>query len=396
MAFISPDLVLPARTIPSSLETKTQVDGSQDGGVNSQPAQASLPTKAARSVGGLEYVPMELITRLSVDETEELRKLLEIPSSPARTALIERLQSDATSSSTPLLLQLDSKGQTLLHRLYELSTQPMLPAFEQAGISRNEVVESVLNEVLHPGEINQSSKGTCAATSMQYMLVARQPAEFVRLMVGLVSPAGKVALANGETLKRVSDSIRPDTSLRSVSERLFQSAMMDFSNPGKYSNDKDLNIVNLLVAKLRHAGTKRSDKGLSALFNQPYRSFRGWYGDGSKSFDESLLEVMRRAAPNEIYCSMNWESPQSKQNDDRAHAVTLVAIRDGRVFFRNPWGSDGQYVREQGPKREIEDEKTGLESMEIKDFLKDIHKVYAPESSLPDQRAGLQAMIQSR
>lgn len=396
MSFIWTESVFPARNAPQALETRAPADQRPTQIDIPQHIETSRPVQVApRHIGGLENVPIDLITRLSVTETEELSRLLEALPSVSRTALTDALNESAQAGSKPVILEIDSTGMTLMNRLYELATEPMHEAFTRADISRDDVVRSVLDEVLRPGGINQSSKRTCAATSMQYMLVVRQPAEFVRLIKGLTSAEGKVDLANGETLSRVADSVQPDTSRRSVSERLFQSAMMEFANPGKHSNEKDLSITNLGFAKISLRGMGAPNQALNALFNDKHVSFRGWFGDGSKTFNQTLQEAIERTLPQAIYCTMNWKTSQSEHAERREHAVVITGIRDGRIFFRNPFGASVALGLEQGlgPERKIEDAVTGLESMKLSDFLRESPTVYIPEASMPGRRGGTQAVI---
>ena len=104
----------------------------------------------------------------------------------------------------------------------------------------------MIEETAHPGRVNQGNRGTCTMTSVSYLLAKNHPAEYARLAAGMMSPSGTARLANGETLRRVEDSIAPDDNKsRSPSERLLQSALMDFADGSKtYSNRDDRSHAN--------------------------------------------------------------------------------------------------------------------------------------------------------
>jgi hypothetical protein len=269
------------------------------------------------------------------------------------------------------LLDKDKDGNTLLDNLHAMATGPLAPALEANGITRSALLSSVMEEAGMPGEINQSNRGTCTVTSMQHMLCENDPAEYVRIMRGLTSPEGTVQLRNGATLRREEDSVAPDSATdRSASERMFQSAMMEYSNGNlDYSNLTDKNTGKkpgfLWFKKdVSHSGlyADQQERGIEALFGRNFNVVSGNAG---------ISELQQRSGQ-ELLINMKW--------GDGAHAVTFEKIENGRVYFRNPWGPTGapEGTTYDNPPRRLEDGATRLESMSMEDFQKVFHRVFIP------------------
>jgi hypothetical protein len=264
------------------------------------------------------------------------------------------------------LLDKDKDGRTLLSNLHAMATGKLAPALEEQGITRASLLSSVMQEAGQPGEINQSNRGTCTVTAMQYMLCKEDPAEYVRLMRGLTSPGGTVKMRNGDTLKREEDSIAPDSATsRSASERLFQSAMMEYSN-GKlnYSNVTDTS-TGKNTARSGLNGDEQ-ERGLQALFGRDYEQFGGK--------PDKAVEVLKKASGQRLLLDLKW-------GKNGGHAVTFVKIENDRVYFRNPWGptGDAKGTTYESPPRRLEDPDTRLESMSLEDFKKAFKRVYLPD-----------------
>jgi hypothetical protein len=325
---------------------------------------------------------MQLLTVFANGNLETQRHLV---------ALTERsLSVGQPPVEMPALLDRDSKGKTLLDSLTAIATQPLEPALGQGGVSRESLLASVLQETGKPGEIDQLGRGTCTVTSMQYMLCTKNPAEYGRLIAGLVGPGGTVKLKNGDTLTRVPDSIAPDDTVRSPSERLFQSALMDYGNGSvDYSNQSGESVAKGFV---RYYGPGEGFTGLHSpgqlrvlegLFGAKFEvrwpavgTSASLYGASRRS-PESLLKDLKDRLPGQVLVDLAW-------SEEGAHAVVCEKIENDRVYFRNPWGPsafpDG-FVRGGALPYRIEDHTTGLQSIPVKDFLERIEDIYVPDTS---------------
>jgi hypothetical protein len=266
------------------------------------------------------------------------------------------------------LLDTDTTGKTLLENLNQIATQPMPQSFADAGVTRESLLASITQEASTPGQINQHDRGTCTVTSMQYMLNSNNPAEYVRLMAGLTSESGQVRLANGDTLSRDADSIAMDSATsRSSSERLFQSAMMQYARggaEGDYSNvtNKDDGL---------QAGEQ--ERALEALFSNGYDNYDGtWYN--FTPGNEDVLNRLRDRSPEDTYIRMHWG-----EGKEGGHAVVVDRVENGRVYFRNPHGPGGtQGDVLTNPPRVVEDPANGVQSMSEEDFLKWVKSAMIP------------------
>jgi hypothetical protein len=272
------------------------------------------------------------------------------------------------------LLDKDKNGSTLLSNLHAIATGKLDPSLEANGVHREDLLSSIMQEASRPGEINQSSKGTCTVTSMQYMLCKEDPAEYVRLMRGLLSPSGEVKMRNGDTLKRDAGSVPSDTAWdRSASERIFQAAMMEYSN-GKlnYDNGTDKstgkeNVFLWIDKKVNKGGLNggEQERGLQALFGRDFKQFTGLTPKMS-------VDVLKKFSGQNVLMDLKW--------GDGGHAVTFTKIEGDRVYFRNPWGAtgDAKGTAYDHPPRRLEDPATRLESMSLKDFEKVFKRAFLP------------------
>lgn len=140
-----------------------------------------------------------------------------------------------------LLARSDSLGKSLLGSLLALVDEPMLPSFEEVP-GRSILLGELVRTIAEPGRITQGMKGTCAATCVETYVAERDPAEYARLVVGLVAPEGKVMLRTGEPLCRDEEALvpTPQEYRRGPVSRLFQVACMEYAYPDlDYRNAED-------------------------------------------------------------------------------------------------------------------------------------------------------------
>jgi len=65
------------------------------------------------------------------------------------------------------LLDVDKNGKALLSGLYSLATQPLHSDIEKAsGVTRKNLLYSVMKEAANPGKVNQGSHGTCTVSNI--------------------------------------------------------------------------------------------------------------------------------------------------------------------------------------------------------------------------------------
>ncbi|HEY0883578.1 MAG TPA: hypothetical protein VGD87_18725 [Archangium sp.] len=225
----------------------------------------------------------------------------------------------------------DSKGQTTLANLARLATQPLNPG-AASDTTKSELMASVLQNLANPNRIDQGNAPTCTVTSMQFELVADEPAEFVRLMADLTGPQGRAKMRGGSDLVlEAGEGGARDG--RSISDTLFQNAAMEFGNGKDAQFDpyagKSVNAKT--GAEQRGLKPAQQTQVLRQLFGVNYESknFKS-EAEGQKAL-EKLRTVDTRG---------NQNRPIVLQLDqgDFNHAVTFERVKENRVYFRDPYG----------------------------------------------------------
>jgi hypothetical protein len=270
------------------------------------------------------------------------------------------------------VLDVDAHGHTLLENLKTMHLQlEALPAsVKKQGLDPMMTMLASLSELTDPGQINQGNRGTCTATSLQYQLVKENPAEYARLLIGLMSADGKVQLRNGDWMSRVTDSIATDDNYgRSESERLFQAAVMNYGRAG-YSNATGGGTG------LEMQQVNRASEG---LFGGKFHVFDGADPNPVKAMFEKksqsaarVLQKFRERSGQLTITALRW-SPKF------AHAVAVEGIRGDRVFYRNPWGKDFQPDSAEGGPPSRRPENDGLESISVADFIRLFDSAVVPD-----------------
>ena len=278
---------------------------------------------------------------------------------------------DREINGNSALFDMDKNWDNLLENLHQLTVQEISPEFAENNISRDELITSILQEVSHPGEVNQGSwHGTCTVTSMQYMLCKNNPAEYVRLMSGLISPDGTVEMRNGDILKRDIGSIPFDGDTgRSVTERIFQSALMEYANGWlDYDTRVDRNLLPIPFVQIGYPGLNASqqERALEGIFGVDYDII---------SNKDQIIDELNQRADQDIYVAMLWN-----ENKTDGHAVVITKIENGRVYFRNPWGptADPAGTEYDNPPRILEDPSSRIVSMTVEDFKDWVMYIFVP------------------
>lgn len=119
----------------------------------------------------------------------------------------------------------NADGKNLLGALTAMSEAKL-----KAPLSNHQILAETVRELASPASIKQHQKNSCSAASLQIVMATERPAEYVRLMAGLASEQGEVALANGkgQPLKRLAGSELGDDTARTATSRLWQNAFMDY------------------------------------------------------------------------------------------------------------------------------------------------------------------------
>jgi hypothetical protein len=218
-------------------------------------------------------------------------------------------------------------GQNLLQTLHGISHQAFTP-----GVDKTDFLSELVHEIAVPSAINQQDKATCTVASVQMLTATNHPAEYARVVAGLASPGGQVRLQRGDTLTREPGTEADDGSARSHPSRLWQAAFMQFAvGPNvDYDNDKDQRddgkwgIFAPELDKVVDALTAR-DTRLLTIDNQTPASI--------------VNEIARHAnAGKPVPVCMDWGERDASGNEHPGHDILVTAVKDGKVYYDNPWG----------------------------------------------------------
>lgn len=238
----------------------------------------------------------------------------------------------------------------MLGGLEKLTTQELAP-----GIDRQQLLSDVVQEVATPESVAQRSKGTCMATSIEIQLMQKNPAEYVRLVGGLASPAGEVQTAGGDTLKVEADALTDNTD-RTVSQRLLAPALMEVANGrADYNNTLDRSFEPELAETQRHQPGKgqpgltaaQGDRLLESLYGRDFAFHNVGSAAEKAAGTEFITDQVRNGES--VVAGLSW--------NEGGHAVLVTGteVRDGQEYVHivNPWGREESIRRDEFEKRLI-------------------------------------------
>lgn len=129
----------------------------------------------------------------------------------------------------------------LLPNLAALATKKRHPELVlQGGIDSDLLLQQTIRHVDNPLRVQQGlGRGTCGAGVIQYLLLRRDAAEFVRLIEGITGFTGQATLRSGRTLTLPRTAIPRDASERVDIDRLFQSTIMNHATAMSWLFDYD-------------------------------------------------------------------------------------------------------------------------------------------------------------
>lgn len=229
---------------------------------------------------------------------------------------------------------------TLLGGLAKLATQEV-----GAGIDRQQLLSDVVQEVASPMAINQSTKGTCVPTSIQMQLIQNNPAEYVRLVSGLASPAGEVTTAGGDVLKVEPDALT-DATGRSVSQRLLAPALMELGNGrADYDNADDKHTGGDPGSNELGLTPSQADRVLESLYGRDF-AFSST-GSAAEKAAGTQMVMDELAAGRSVLVGLDWIGGGHKV------LVTGTETRDGQEYLTimNPWGRQESILRSEFEER---------------------------------------------
>jgi hypothetical protein len=217
-----------------------------------------------------------------------------------------------------------ANGDNLLAGLAKLVEQAVYP-----GMDRAELLGDLVQEIAFPSAINQGPVLTCTVTAMQIKLAMENPAEYVRLVSGLASPEGKVALANGVVIERKAG-IEGEESLRSMSSRLLAPALMEYGDGADYTYDPKTDLHYDKNGKAFNPGLvgPEIERAWEGLFGKPATQINVPPAKPEEAAQQVADQV---ASGGTVVVGL-------RQDAGGGHAVLVTGVRDGRVYYTNPFG----------------------------------------------------------
>ncbi|MEW5743552.1 MAG: hypothetical protein AB1938_31865 [Myxococcota bacterium] len=192
----------------------------------------------------------------------------------------------------------------------------------------------VLFDIARPSRIWQGRAPTCTVSTMQYELARQQPAEYARLMAGLICD-GEVKMKGGGVLRAESNALaasRENRDLRSRSEAIFQTAAMEYANGLDNYQALEQRTDKLFFGEdYRGLFPGQIRNMVGQLFGVSYKT-REIANDAQAR--EELGQILARERPNRPVIFDISMGPKSN------HLVALEGIRGDKVYFRDPTTGD--------------------------------------------------------
>ena len=331
-----------------------------------------------------EVLQQPQYSQLNAKQRTELLNVFAGTNDEGRQELVQLMGRQLPSGQSALLSTDNSPGHaTLLDNLNNLANQPMNASVANR---RSEILSQVIGDAAEPTwYMDQGPAGTCAPTTHQTALLVNAPAEYARLIGGLVGPDRKATLANGDEMSAAKNDVvahpvvkplgggKPQPDTRSITERVFQSALAQYAYmySGRQPAAVDAN------ADIPGLTLDESAIALSGLYGKQYQVIN----------DSSNLSATQDAIEKEL-AAHRGPVPVSLQWGNGSYHLVLVDhistdTRPMKVYIRNPWGSaaaegqdykDGQKIgtaannTNNGPPRTVADKQSGLEVMTYNDF----------------------------
>lgn len=217
---------------------------------------------------------------------------------------------------------------TLLGGLAKVTTQDLAE-----GIDRQQLLADLVQEVAVPEAVAQRNRGTCVPTSIEIQLIQRNPAEYVRLVSGLATPAGEVTTKGGDVLKR-EDGVLADGTLRSLPQKLLAPALMELGNGlADYNNEEDEHQGGDIDGQ-KGLTAGQADVILESLYGRDHAYQTTSSDEEKQAGTDFVLEELEKGRS--VLVGLEW--------GDGGHKVLVTGTetRDGVEYLKvvNPWGRE--------------------------------------------------------
>lgn len=301
-------------------------------------------------------------------------------------------------------------GKTLVGNLLDLLT--ITPHPDLLGVRTSEqLVDDVITEILDPnGQLNQGMAGTCSPTSIQTLLITVNPAEYARLMTGLLSAQASAVLANGTTVMVPPTIFQAPLYLphggnqafvaRTDSELAFQAAILRFGQGTRFpalAGTPQANAQAFLAVINGGFTAAETKRALDGIFGVNFTT--NYIPQTSLAADQTAQPGIRtgflRDLPGrqqQMILSVYWGAPYATPSPPGGGHVVMAVRRDqavGRVFYKNPQYAGSapvpgivQGANGTNPPRRWEDPTQALESITEGDLSTWIKGYWVPDTAI--------------
>ena len=301
--------------------------------------------------------------RLNIDEVKKFVKAMDESLSWSRPEYRAQLEQGFTAllKNNIDLRQKDRAGTSLLEHVTTLVGTSSNAFMAGLGSRKDELVASLLTEIANPNaNINQGRDTSCVTTVGQNQFVKQSPAEYARIISELATQ-GKARLvvevkdpATGQTQRQLSDWVNgPHLQLDS------QTVL----NHNEAQQKRSVTETMLQASAGRTFGAVRGglyNGAAERMYEQIFgRSFERQ--DDFTSFEREVRRTLQEGGTN--MASIKWMANGTHAN----HAVEILKIENGQVYFRNPQGKEFQEVPKGVPATKVDGE-TATYKMSLADM----------------------------
>ena len=240
------------------------------------------------------------------------------------------------------------KLEKLLDKLNEMIKTKYDSRITNSGYSTKSLVISALHDISAPSNISQDNIGACAGTTIQIQLALKSPIEYLKMIDLLAKNESYKDIKTNWTFTKEGLSENSSTN-RSISSKIMQNAIMDYSNGAEIYDSTNLDSEGL--------GSDETLKGLNNLFDNNLITYA--YEDYS-NYILGMLKLANPSKENPIQIDMNYE----KKGRDSLHAVNVIGIDNNNVTIINPWGREETFST-----KELENKVMKINAQKGLDFL---------------------------
>lgn len=213
----------------------------------------------------------------------------------------------------------------------------------------DELLANLLHDVAHPDDaITQGKAKTCAAASLQYGLEKTSSDQYLKMMAELTSLDEKTHMKGKDVLPFQADSLLPGAEHgRSLSERIFQTAIMEYANSSLLDYDPigDQHLAPFHSPDFPKAGLDpyMIENVAKQLFGEDYQSY-SIRKDVNPLMDVSSVAENYQKAHTALKKLENLDPDSSVPiyvglyGNDWGHSLVFDHIdAQKNVYLRNPW-----------------------------------------------------------